>query len=83
MKTNWLWKESPVMWVPMWQYVINYFIIAPAAMFGGCLILVGICLAFAGNVKLLLLGVAIIIVCAIIGFILEGIVLSRKEKKEE
>ena len=79
---NWFWKESPVMWVPMWQYVINYFILLPALIIGFISTIAGACNALAGDYSAFLWGIGLIGVAALVHFILDRIVIERYGKEE-
>jgi len=83
MKTNWLWKESPVMWTPWIQYIVNYYVGGPMCVIGFAMMAIGVCSALSTKeYALLLWGVVLIIVSSVGMFILEGIVLSKKTKED-
>lgn len=80
---NWLWQESPVMWAPWIQFIVNYFFVLPAVVLGALLLFVGACNALSGGEPTIFLwGVGLIVVPAIMMFMLDWHVNERSLKNK-
>mgnify|MGYP001614208113 CR=1 FL=1 len=79
---SFLWSESPVMWIPWIQFIVNYFFVLPSVVFGALLLFVGACNALSGGeLTILLWGVGLIIAPAVIAFALDWHVIEKSLKK--
>lgn len=79
---KWLKKESPVMWVPWFQFIIMYFMVLPVGIIGIILIYVGACAALSGDIRPIIAGVILIIVAGVVGLITESVALREKNPPE-
>jgi len=75
---KWLKAESPVMWVPWFQFIIMYLIVLPMGIIGTILLFVGACAALSGDIRPIILGGALIIVAGIVGLITESVALTEE-----
>lgn len=78
-----LWSESPVMWVPWIQFIVNYYVVLPSVVLGVLLLFIGSCNLLSGGKSTVgLWGVGLIVVPAVMMFMLDWHVNERSLKNK-